>query len=136
MTSIALQITHARQAWSLLRFLKAHSERLRHLYLTSDGIGLKGLSELQLPPSVQLESLILMCMCVSVSLHSTGQGSLGVLTEQSCLQKLGLKDCIIDTPLDGLAAALRQLPALIHFCVAAARGPPPLRPRAPAALPR
>lgn len=118
MTSITLQITHARRAWSLLLFLRAHGEHVRHLHLSSDGIGLKGLSQLELPPSVQLESLSLECMRVSVSLHSAGQGSTGVLTGQSFLRKLGLKDCIIDTPLEGLAVALRQLPALVHLCIA------------------
>lgn len=102
---------------SLLRFLTAHGQHVRHLHLSSDPIGTNVLARTQFPPSVQLESLALGDLRVSVSSDSGGQYQLGVLTGQSRLHKLSFKGCIIDTSLGCLAAAVRQLPALQHLAV-------------------
>lgn len=91
---------------------------MRHLHLSSDPAGTPELAALQFPPSVsQLESLALGNLRVSVSSDSGGQEQLGVFTGQSRLHKLSFKDCIIDTSLDSLAAALRALPALQDLAV-------------------
>jgi hypothetical protein len=110
-------IKRERHLASLLRFLTAHGQHVRHLQLSSDPADTPGLAALQFPPSVsQLQSLALGDLRVSVSSDSGGQQQLGVLTGQSRLRKLSFKD-IIDTSLDGLAAALRALPALQDLAV-------------------
>lgn len=116
-TSITLDVEYPRQISSLLRCLAAHGQHVRHLHLSSGVFGTIGLAPLQFPPSVQLESLALADLRVAVSTDSDGQHSLGILVGQSRLQTLSLKDCTIDTTEDGLAAALRQLPALQHLAV-------------------
>jgi hypothetical protein len=121
-TSITLHLSCGRHLWSLLRFLTAHGQHVRHLALSSDLVGTIiraaqpaewfAALALQFPPSVQLESLALDDMRVSLISGSGGQHSLGVLGGQSRLQTLSLKDCVFEKTSGGLAAALKQLPAL------------------------
>jgi hypothetical protein len=112
-TSITLHTRHDQHMSSLLRFLTAHGQHVRHLTLSSDPDSTPGLPALQFPPSVQLESLALSSLRVSLILGSGGQHSLGVLGGQTRLQTLSLRDCVIDKRSGGrLAAALKQLPAL------------------------
>jgi hypothetical protein len=114
-TSISLRIMPGHMP-SLLRFLTAHGQHVQHLHLSRDGSAVD-LPALQLPPSVQLESLALSNLHVSLSLDSSDQHSLGVLDRQSRLQTLSWYNCSTDTSLDGIAAALKQLPALRDLAV-------------------